>query len=500
MDEIKEPALALNHGTALVSGPVARAVAHPPSAAPHHVFLIDGSGFIFRAYHALPPLTRPDGTPVGAVLGFSNMLRSCCRRPTPTTSPSCSTLPAARSATASTTNTRRNGPRRRPSSSPQFKLVREATDAFDVCRIELRGFRGRRSDRDLCRAAAEAGAERHHRLLRQGSDAARLRPDAACSIRSRTGRSARPRCARNSASAPTRWSTSRRCAATASTTCRACPGIGVKTAAELINTYGDLENLLAHAPEIKQPKRRQALIDIADQARLSKQLVKLDDDVPLPCRSIGSGGQAARSRQAAVLPATRRSSARLRDADGATARPAAAPAALRRAPPAPVMPRGRRPFTGAVDSLRAGRHASTALDRWIAAAREAGLVAICRSETPSPTPRPSSSASRWRWRRARPPISRSAIARAERRLDLADAAPSFRCDEAMAALEAAARRSGRPQDRPQHQIRHRALLSRRGIARGAARLHDADVLRARRRAVTATALDELRGAAFRARH
>src|SRR6185503_9066525 len=61
------------------------------------------------------------------------------------------------------------------------------------------------------------------------------------------------------------------------------PGIGVKTAAELINTYGDLETLLAHAHEIKQPKRREALIEHEAKARLSKELVKLDDDVPLPC-------------------------------------------------------------------------------------------------------------------------------------------------------------------------------------------------------------------------
>ena len=61
------------------------------------------------------------------------------------------------------------------------------------------------------------------------------------------------------------------------------PGIGVKTAAELIAAYGDLETLLARADEIKQPKRRQALIDNEAKARLSKELVKLDDDVPLPC-------------------------------------------------------------------------------------------------------------------------------------------------------------------------------------------------------------------------
>ena len=88
------------------------------------------------------------------------------------------------------------------------------------------------------------------------------------------------------------------------------PGIGVKTAAELINIYGDLENLLAHAGEIKQPKRRQALIDNAAQARLSKKLVKLDDDVPLPCPLSALGGAAARLREAAVRSCARWSSAR----------------------------------------------------------------------------------------------------------------------------------------------------------------------------------------------
>ena len=76
------------------------------------------------------------------------------------------------------------------------------------------------------------------------------------------------------------------------------PGIGVKTAAELINAYGDLETLLARADEIKQPKRRQALIDNEAKARLSKELVKLDDDVPLPCPLVGAAGQAVRPGKA----------------------------------------------------------------------------------------------------------------------------------------------------------------------------------------------------------
>ena len=96
------------------------------------------------------------------------------------------------------------------------------------------------------------------------------------------------------------------------------PGIGVKTAAELINTYGDLETLLAHAPEIKQPKRREALIENEAKARLSKELVKLDDDVPLPCPLSALSSAALQLRKAVVRSSTRWSCGP-RDADGAAA-------------------------------------------------------------------------------------------------------------------------------------------------------------------------------------
>ena len=87
------------------------------------------------------------------------------------------------------------------------------------------------------------------------------------------------------------------------------PGIGVKTAAELINTYGDLENLLEHAGEIKQPKRRESLIEHAAKARLSRELVKLDDAVPLPCPLADLRGAADRPRRAAAVARGRWSSA-----------------------------------------------------------------------------------------------------------------------------------------------------------------------------------------------
>ena len=255
------------------------------SAPTRHVYLVDGSGYIFRAYHALPPLTRADGTPIGAVLGFANMLlkllqetdadhiavvfdaagttfrnriydavqgappraarRSrcrnsswCARRPTPSMS-------AASSATIT-----------RPTISSRPMRATRVAQGATVTIVS--------SDKDLMQLVGDGIAD-----ARPDQDSADRRRRGAGEIRRRAG---------------ARWSTCRRCAATASTTCPGVPGIGVKTAAELINAYGDLENLLAHAPEIKQPKRRQALIDFAEQARLSKRLVTLDDNVPLPCR------------------------------------------------------------------------------------------------------------------------------------------------------------------------------------------------------------------------
>ena len=92
------------------------------------------------------------------------------------------------------------------------------------------------------------------------------------------------------------------------------PGIGVKTAAELINAYGDLETLLARTSEIKQPKRRQTLIENEKNARLSKELVKLDDDVPLAVPVVRVGGKAARRGEAAAVSCARWSSARWRRA------------------------------------------------------------------------------------------------------------------------------------------------------------------------------------------
>ena len=299
------------------------------------------------------------------------------------------------------------------------------------------------------------------------------------------------------------------------------PGIGVKTAAQLINEYGDLDTLLARAGEIKQQKRREALIDNAEQARMSKRLVTLDDNVPLDVpldrpRSCTSRTakrliaflkamefntpDARVAEQIGSMPA-RRSTAGMRAAPGGIAahrppprprrRPAAAdPAtAARRAagrrrcgrraqldPPCWLRARRPRPARAKIDrrNTRRSRAARSSLDR-----RGSTRGRRDRRETPRPIRcRPSSSASRWRSRRTRPATCRSATRR--RRPDAAAASrpTRSRADEALAALkplleDPAVLKIG------QNLKQTRQVLLRARHRRCADRRHHADVLRAR---------------------
>src|SRR5277367_4474805 len=134
-------------------------MAHRPAVAPRHVFLVDGSGFIFRAYHALPPLTRPDGTPVGAVLGFSNMLLKLLQG---TDADHIAVVfDTARATFRSRLYPEYKAQRPAPPDDliPQFKLVREATDAFNVCRVERDDYEADDLIAAYAASAVEAGAE-----------------------------------------------------------------------------------------------------------------------------------------------------------------------------------------------------------------------------------------------------------------------------------------------------------------------------------------------------
>ena len=146
----------------------------PQSAGrPPHLILIDGSGFIFRAFHALPPMTRPDGTPVNAVFGFTNMLAKLLKDHVGT---HIAVIFDAGRLTFRNRHLRRlqgAPPASRPTELiPQFALVREATEAFGVPAIELADWEADDLIASYARAAVEAGGAGHHRLLRQGPDAA----------------------------------------------------------------------------------------------------------------------------------------------------------------------------------------------------------------------------------------------------------------------------------------------------------------------------------------
>ncbi|HEX3954963.1 MAG TPA: DNA polymerase I [Stellaceae bacterium] len=357
------------HNVLVAESPVAAA----GSAAPHHVFLIDGSGFIFRAYHALPPLTRADGTPTSAVLGFSNMLAKLLSET------DADHIAVVFDAAGSSFRNRiydaykaNRGP---PPDDliPQFALVREATDAFSVCRIEMADFEADDLIATYARHAVEAGAD--VTIVSSDKDMMQLvndkvamldpiknRPIGDAEVREKFG------------VGPDKVIDVQALCGDSVDNVPGVPGIGVKTAAELINTYGDLETLLARAAEIKQPKRRQSLIDNEAKARLSKELVKLDDAVPLPCPLVDlrvkplDGNKLLPFLQAMEFRAlATRMSQRLAEPTASVAIIAAA------GPSEPIIPE-IPPFTAertyaVVDTL-------DGLEHWIEAATQAGSVAI----------------------------------------------------------------------------------------------------------------------------
>ncbi|MBI4185114.1 MAG: DNA polymerase I [Proteobacteria bacterium] len=245
-----------------------------------HLFLIDGSGFIFRAFHALPPMTRPDGTPVNAVYGFTTMLMRLVQD---TDADHVAVIfDAKRETWRNRIYPAYKAHREEPPEEliPQFALIREATRAFNVAAVEMEGYEADDLIATYARQAAARGAEVTivssdkdlMQLVGEGIsmlDPIRNRPIGSDEVRERFGVE------------PDKVVDVQALAGDSTDNVPGVPGIGVKTAAELIGQYGDLDTLLARAGEIKQPKRRQTLIDNAGMARLSRELVRLCDTVPV---------------------------------------------------------------------------------------------------------------------------------------------------------------------------------------------------------------------------
>ncbi|MEP3676322.1 DNA polymerase I [Sulfitobacter sp.] len=250
----------------------------------HHLHLIDGSAFIFRAYHALPPLTRKsDGLPIGAVSGFCNMLQRYVEGNAGSDVTHIAVIFDKGSHTFRNDmydQYKANREAMPEDLRPQMPLTREATHAFNIACEEKEGYEADDIIATLSVQAREAGgrctiissdkdlmqlvgggvemfdAMKNNHIDRDGVHAKfGVFPERVVDVQALAGDSV--------------------------DNVPGAPGIGIKTAALLINEYGDLDTLLERASEIKQPKRRQTLIDNADQIRLSRKLVLLDDKTPL---------------------------------------------------------------------------------------------------------------------------------------------------------------------------------------------------------------------------
>ena len=355
------------------------------AAKPKHVYLIDGSGFIFRAYYAMPKLTRADKTPVGAVLGFCNMILKLVGE---TDADHIAVVfDVARTTFRNRLYKDYKAHRPEPPDDlvPQFQLVREATDAFSLCRIEQPDFEADDLIATYADEAVRAGARvtivsSDKDLMQLVSDkvelydAMRDRPIRAAEVVEKFGVGPD-----KVADVLALWGDS-------SDNVPGVPGIGAKTAAELINQYGDLETLLKRTSDIKQEKRRATLIEHAADARLSRKLVTLDHAVPLPCPLSDLAVKPLDPAKVTSFLETqgfRALLARVQTKLGLTEKTLPAPG--KDGVPSPPLPAGKSPApvaAAAAAQLAAAKQDYelvqdvAALDRWITAAFAKGAVAV----------------------------------------------------------------------------------------------------------------------------
>jgi DNA polymerase-1 len=335
------------------------------SSTPLHLVLIDGSGFVFRAFHALPPMTRPDGVPVNAAFGFTNMLAKFLRDHVGTH------LAVIFDAGRHTFRNRlydaykAQRPEPPPELVPQFALVREATAAFGVPSIELADWE---ADDLIASYTREAIALGGHvtivssdkdlmQLLRPGVemlDPIKQKPIGPAEVMERFG------------VPPEKLIDVQALMGDSVDNVPGVPGIGPKNAAQLIGEFGDLDAVLAAAPAMKPSKRRDMLVAHAEAARLSRQLVTLRDDVPLPMPIAELAARAPDPDRLAAWLRTQgfRSTLTRLGLDGAGVETVLAVPAP--APPAPSVPFG--PYECVTSRA--------ALATFLAEARMAGMVAV----------------------------------------------------------------------------------------------------------------------------
>ncbi|WP_109151887.1 DNA polymerase I [Azospirillum sp. TSO5] len=367
------------------------------------LYLVDGSGFIFRAFHALPMLTRPDGTPVNAVLGFSNMLLKLL-------------ADAKAEAVAVVFDSKRlnfrnefypdykaHRPEPPEELKPQFALIREATEAFCLPCLELEGFEADDLIATYARLAQEAG--RQVTIVSSDKDLMQLvRPGVGMFDPMKNKSIGPDEVFEKFGVPPEKVVDVQALAGDSVDNVPGVPGIGVKTAAQLITEYGDLEALLANAEKIKQPARRQKLIEFADLARVSRRLVLLDDQVPPP-KPLDElrvrepdhqklidflRAQGFRSIVSRVEMEMQKDGRIADGASGGLPSPGSVPAPAVKSPAPAESPAGEdRPARKTVLHVPEVRYElvqdADALRRWVERARETGVLAV-DTETDSLTP------------------------------------------------------------------------------------------------------------------
>jgi DNA polymerase-1 len=250
-----------------------------------HLHLIDGSAFIFRAYHALPPLTRKsDGLPIGAVSGFCNMLFKQVEDNKGPDAPTHVAVIFDHSGKSFRNDMYDQYKANRPPAPedlvPQFPLTREATRAFNIACKEIEGFEADDIIATLACQAREAGGR--VTIISSDKDLMQLVGDGVEMLDAMKNKRIDSDGVREKFGVgPDRVVDVQALAGDSVDNVPGAPGIGIKTAALLINEFGSLEDLLDRAEEIKQPKRRQTLIEKRDQIEMSKRLVQLDCDMEL---------------------------------------------------------------------------------------------------------------------------------------------------------------------------------------------------------------------------
>jgi DNA polymerase-1 len=246
--------------------------------APRHLYLVDGSGYIFRAFFALPPMNRADGTPTNAVFGVTSMLMNLIEQ---TDADHVAVIFDAKRENFRNEiypDYKGHRPDAPEELIPQFPLIREAVEAMNLPCIEMEGYEADDLIATYAKQASELGAE--VTVVSSDKDLMQLVDDKISMWDPMKNVDIKhAQVVEKFGVPPDKVVDVQSLAGDSTDNVPGVPGIGVKTAAQLITEYGDLDTLLERAGEIKQPKRRENLIEHAEMARISRELVRLKNDV-----------------------------------------------------------------------------------------------------------------------------------------------------------------------------------------------------------------------------